>query len=138
MIIKHEYGNDIVDAVSTTTATRQLATKDKQAAKVKSERRAQKEEEILQSKEKLTRIKLDWPTMVPQEQIFECLNAYRDGTIWKIPPVCAVCSQYSGKTETLTIEEDTECPKGLELLRIDNEFIIRQCIIACNSAEFLF
>ena len=76
--------------------------------------------------------------MVPQEQIFECLNAYRDGTIWKTPAVCAVCSQYSEKTETLTIDEHTDCPKYLEALRIEDEFIIRKCIVACNSAEFQF
>ena len=52
--------------------------------------------------------------------------------------VCAVCSQYSEKTETLTIDEDTDCLKNLELLWIEEEFIIRQCIIACNSAEFQF
>ena len=87
MIIKHEYGDDILDAVSTTTAARQLATKDKRAAKVKSECRSWKGEEILQSKEKLAKIESEWLTMVPQEQIFECLNAYRNGTIWKTPGI---------------------------------------------------
>ena len=48
--------------------------------------------------------------------------------------VCAVCSQYSEKTETLTIDEDTDCLKNLELLWIEEEFIIRQCIIAQNSS----
>jgi hypothetical protein len=130
IIIKHEYGNDVIDAVSTTSVERQQATKDKRSAKVKSECRAQKREEMIQSKEKLSNIKSVWPSMVSQEQIFECLNAYRDGTIWKTPAVCAVCFQYSEKTETLTIDEDTDCPKNLEGLRIEDEFIIRKCIIA--------
>ena len=28
-------------------------------------------------------------------RIFECLNAYREGTIWKDLPICAVCGQGS-------------------------------------------
>ena len=76
--------------------------------------------------------------MVSQERIFDCLNAYREGTLWKTPAVCAVCSQYSENTEKYTFEKDSECPKNLELLRIKDEFIIHQCIIACNSREFLF
>ena len=56
IILKHEYGNNVVDVVSTTSVERQQATKDKRAAKVKSDRRAQKEEEIIQSKEKLSKI----------------------------------------------------------------------------------
>ena len=34
IILKHEYGNNVVDVVSTTSVERQQATKDKQAAKV--------------------------------------------------------------------------------------------------------
>jgi hypothetical protein len=46
--------------------------------------------------------------MVSQDRIFECLNAYRDGTKWKTPPVCAVCCQYSEKTDCIIVDEDID------------------------------
>ena len=39
--------------------------------------------------------------------------------------VCAVCSQYSEKTETLTIDEDTDCLKNLELLHQEKSKLLK-------------
>ena len=76
---------------------------------------------------------VDWPTMVPQERIMQCINEYREGMIWKTHPLCAVCGQYSVHVTTINIDEKNKSPLNLEILRLRDEFIIQQVIGHCND-----
>jgi len=137
-IVCYEYGNAIESAISTSLTSRQQLRDKAEATRKRVQRLRNKKDKMLQSKNELTKFQLEWPTVVPREHIFECLTAYREGTVWTTPPVCAVCSQYSEKMETIGIDQDVECSTDFEALQIQDEFIIRQCIVACNSAEFLY
>ena len=86
-IVGYEYGHEILERLSTPPLSRNDQRK--------LNRRVEKDTMIQSTKEELDVYKAAWPSQISQELIFECLNAYRQGTIWKDPPICAVCGQGS-------------------------------------------
>jgi len=139
-ILVAEYGNEIISALKTSSASRKIANKEARNVKLKEDRRVGRLKQVDESRIAEKKIEDEWPAMIPQETILECLKAYRDGTIWKELPICAVCAQYSENSSEFKIgQDDTEVP-GLNLgcLEIKDEFIVQQCIIKCNSAEFVY
>jgi len=129
-IVAYEYGTEILFCLSTS----RLSKNDQQ----KLNRRVQRDAIIRSAKEDLKNYEAAWPTQVSQSHIFECLNAYREGTIWKNPPICAVCGQGSLGVKVIHFGENMSPPFSLEILRINDQFIIENCILKCNSAEFIF
>jgi hypothetical protein len=83
----------------------------------------------------------DWPSLVPTQQIFQCLQDYRIGTVWKEHPVCAVCAQYSEKVNNLCFPDNSvseiNCPLNLEILQLKDSFL-ENCVSRINPNEFIY
>ena len=89
----------------------------------------------------VTDIRVSWPERVPCEIIFKRLNEYFEGTQWTLPPPCAVCTCQIHDTEVMSIIVDGNSsflPLHFDMLRVTDPFIIQNCTIHCNSAEFVF
>ena len=111
----------------------------KRNCREKKKRRLEKDVMIQSAKSKIDAYEAAWPTQVSQTHIFECLNAYREGTIWRDPPICAVCGQSSQSVEVVHYGQDTTPPPfSLEILQVVDIFIIENCVLKCNSPEFIF
>ena len=86
-------------------------------------------------------IRLSWPEKVPRDIIFKRLNEYFKGTQWTLPPPCAVCSRQIHDVEVMSIIVDGNSsfiPLHFDMLRITDPFIIQNCIVQGNPAEFMF
>lgn len=119
-ILHYEYGKNIMDALQVEQLTK--------SERKKLERHELKQERVTNSKKQLEDLKENWPQIVPKDVIYQCLNAYREGTIWKTPAVCAVCAQHSENIETILLTEDVTTKYNLELLRIQDEWMLEKCI----------
>jgi len=87
----------------------------------------------------ITDIHMSWPERVWCEINFKHLNEYFEGTQWTLPPPCAVCTRQIHDTEVMSIIVDGKSSfLLLHMLRVTDPFIIQNCIIHCNSAEFVF
>ena len=86
-VIKYEYGTEILLCLSTPPLSRNDRSK--------LNRRLERDTTIRTAKKELDAYEAAWPTQISQTRILECLNAYREGTIWSDPPICAVCGQSS-------------------------------------------
>jgi hypothetical protein len=89
----------------------------------------------------VTDIHVSWPHRVARKVIFKRLNEYFEGTQWTLPPPCAVFSCQIHDTGVMSVIIDSNSPflpLHFDLLFITDPFIIQNCIIQCNSAEFVF
>ena len=89
IIVEYEYGSSILKTLSEPVQVVSKTERVNERAKI-----SRREEKILKArtvKETLESFEASWPSLVPQTHILECLNAYREGTIWTDPPFCAVC-----------------------------------------------
>jgi hypothetical protein len=78
-----------------------------------------------------------WPCVIPQDVILQCVRDYYIGSQWSEPPVCAVCSRYESRCVLLDIS--LELGKyNMELLRLADPFIIQHCILQSMSSAFTF
>ena len=64
-----------------------------------------------------------WPQVVPKNVVYQCLNAYYEGSQWTMPPVCCVCSrrQHAVKMNRVVLNENEEIPDYLSILQNDDE-----------------
>ena len=53
------------------------------------------------------KISLNWPTIPSKERIYQCLSAYRTGTVWTLPHPCAccACTQHGAQTEAISLDD---------------------------------
>jgi hypothetical protein len=130
--VGYEYGPEIYLCLSSPS----LSINDRRKFK----RRQEKDATIQCANEKVDAYEAAWPTQVSQAHIFECLNAYREGTVWKEPPICAICGQTSSGVKVVFFGGNASVPPpfSLDILQITDKFIIENCIVKCNSAEFVF
>ncbi|KAF8426441.1 hypothetical protein L210DRAFT_3420646, partial [Boletus edulis BED1] len=77
----------------------------------------------------------EWPSVVPKEAVFTCLHRYYEGTKWTEPPVCAVCAQYHDDATAVDLSDSSV---NLDCLQVEDEFIVRKCIIQSLSTRFSF
>jgi hypothetical protein len=136
-ILNAEYGEDILSEISCPFLTRKQSVN----ACVKVNKLNKKMKEHMTTFKIVTEIKTSWPQKVSREIVFKRLNEYFEGTMWTLPPPCAVCSQQIHDSEVTSIIIDSNAstlPHHLNVLSITDPFIIRNCIIRCNSAEFVF
>ena len=129
-VINYEYGDVLLQAISCHPLSR--------SERSKLERKHNKLSDIQYKKQNLDDYAAAWPSQVPQSHIWKCLDAYRQGTIWVDPPVCAVCGQGSENIKEVQVGQNTKDSLSLEVLRLTDDFIIRNCVIKCNSAKFTY
>ena len=83
LILCAEYGDDIVSCLRTPSFS---------ANALRSLHRCQdKDERTAQDKKDMDIIRSAWPTVVPDDIVFDCLENYRLHTIWQPPLICCVC-----------------------------------------------
>jgi hypothetical protein len=100
-----------------------------------------KMEEKMTTFKLVTDIHVSWPHRVPREIIFKRLNEYFQGTVWKLPPPCPLCSHQIHDAEVTSIFIDdnrSSLPLHFDMLFITDPFVIQNCIIQCNLMEFVF
>jgi hypothetical protein len=91
--------------------------------------------------ELVTNIQNSWPHKISCKIIFKQLNEYLEGTLWTLPPPCAVCTHQIHKmsvTSFIVDSTNSALPHHLDVLIINDPFIIQKCIVQCNSTEFVF
>ena len=136
-ILFAEYGEDILSEISRPFLTRKQGIN----ACVKANRLENKMKERMSTFKIVTEIKTSWPHKVSCEIVFKRLNEYFEGTMWALPPPCAVCSRQIHDSEVASIVVDgnvSTLPHHLEILSITDPFIVKNCILQCNSPEFEF
>ena len=132
-----EYGKDILDELSRPCLSRKETIK----ACVNSGRLEQKMQERMTTFKLVSEIHTDWPHKISHEIIFERLNEYLEGTLWTLPPPCAVCSRQIHETSVTSLIMDgntSTLPHHLDMFIINDPFVIQKCIVQCNSSEFTF
>ena len=86
-------------------------------------------------------IRTSWPHKISREIIFKRLNEYLEGTLWSLPPPCAVCSRQVHETSvtSLIVDGNTSAlPHHLDMFIINDPFVIQTCIVQSNLSEFTF
>ena len=61
--------------------------------------------------------------------------------MWALPAPCAVCSRQIHDSEVTSVIVDgnaSTLPHHLNMLSITDPFIVKNCILQSNSAEFVF
>jgi len=132
-----EYGKDILDELSRPILTQKQSIN----ACVKLRKTKQKMQERMTTFKLVNEIRTSWPHKISHEIIFKRLNEYLEGTLWTLPPPCAVCSRQIHETSvtSLIVDGDTSAlPHHLDMLIINDPFVIQTCIVQCNLLEFTF
>jgi len=136
-LLEAEYGTDLLDELSRPFLTRQQAINNS----VKMSKMKKKFQERMTTFRLVTDIHASWPHKISREIVFKRLNEYLQGTLWSLPPPCAVCSRQIHETDVISLIVDgntSSLPHHLDMLIITDPFIIQKCIVQCNSAEFVF
>ena len=97
IIVENEYGSPIFKSLSKPVLSK------KERARIS--RREEKISRVQTAKGALESYEATWPLQVPQAHIFECLNSYREGTVWTDPLICAVCGQGSQNAKEVCFGE---------------------------------
>lgn len=128
-ILEREYGQKIVDILA-----RSPQAPPCKAVELKNARRKNKLESVIAAQQAMAQYEREWPTVVPQNVVFDCLNRYYEGSMWTEPPICAVCGQYQRNVKTYDLPHNGDLE--LDVLRLRDPFIIRQCVVQRLSSEF--
>jgi hypothetical protein len=123
-ILLAEYGEDVLSEISCPFLTqKQSINTHVKANKLEKEMKKQ-----MTTFKIVTEIKTMWPHKVYREIIFKQLNEYFEGTMWTLPPPCAVCSQqiHDSKVTSVIVNGSTSTlPHHLNMLLITDPFIIK-------------
>ncbi|KAI6044160.1 hypothetical protein EDC04DRAFT_462744 [Pisolithus marmoratus] len=107
-ILQHEYGRDVVEALS--SAPQAPISK---ADELKNARRDIKLLRIAAARQASVEYDHDWPEVTSTSVVLHCLNQYYERSMWTEPAVCA-----------------------LDVLRLRDLFIITKCIVQNLSPRF--
>ena len=121
-ILIAEYGEDILSEISRPFLTRKQSVN----ACVKANKLEKKMKEQMSTFKIVTEIKTSWPHKVSHEIIFKRLNEYFEGTMWALPPLCAVCSWqiHDCKGTSIIADSNTSTlPHHLDILLITDPFM---------------
>jgi hypothetical protein len=132
-ILEYEYGPHIMKEVGNSVLT--------VSERKKKVRRDEKLNRVKLTAAFKNKIVTSWPSKISDDVIFQCLHDYYNGTQWTLPHACAVCSREQRGVEMYIIKVENNVqipPLNLELLLLDDPFIIQHCIIQCLSSEFIF
>jgi len=68
----------------------------------------------------------------------DCLRDYVDGSCWQPGVVCAVCSRHVHSVNEMHVDANSELPLNLDILQLNDPFIVTKCVIQCLSSEFIY
>ena len=109
-LLKIEYSSDLVNCLIHTKEFRfSLAKRNDRAQQIK----LSIELDLNMKKD----ISLNWPAIPSDETVYRCLEAYRAGTVWKLPHHCACCAriQHGSHTEAITLDDPESLYHDLHL-----------------------
>jgi len=138
-VLYREYGSAVAVGIATEGSIFKFSSKMNvaQSAANKVIRRERKAlAAAVATREREDRVR-NWPVVTSMDVVYPCLNAYMAGSQWTVPPVCAVCSQYDRDVQLFPLEDDLSL-LHLDLLSVEDEFIVRKCIVQGMSACFTF
>ena len=90
-----------------------------------------KEDYIIDATNRIQNISSTWPTVVPDNIVFECLKNYRHHTIWIPLLVCCVCGLERKEVTKIVVDNHLKSPLFFSLLHVKDPFIV-------NFAEFQY
>lgn len=131
-ILRHEYEDDIMFKLRRAILSQPMAVKRANA------RRDVKLTNVEEQKQDADAYEREWPTVVPRQTVFSCLERYYEGSKWREPLVCAVCAQYRRDAAKIDICSEDSTDIHLDHLLLRNEFIIRKCVVQSLSTRFSF
>jgi len=138
-LLEAEYGTDLLDELSRPFLTRQQAINNS----VKMSKMKKKFQERMTTFRLVTDIHASWPHKISREIVFKRLNEYLQGTLWSLPPPCAVCSRQIHETDVISLIVDgntSSLPHHLDMLnnipQIKVVWNVYFLIIFCKSKRF--
>lgn len=58
---------------------------------------------ITEDSKRLLQISSSWPTVVPDDIVFKCLENYRLHSVWTPPVICSVCGLLRHEVEVIDV-----------------------------------
>ena len=115
-ILSAEYGDGI---------THHLREPSLSKLELSSLRRQEKKDAIMtEEKNNLMHISSSWPTLVPDDVVFKCLEQYRVHSIWKQPVVCCVCGLLRPKVDLFDVYDGYTGALNFSILQSKDPHII--------------
>ena len=129
-ILHREYGKELCDALSNGLP--------QYKPNQKCLRREKRVKDIAAVQERSLQLQTKWPSVVPEDTILSCLRRYYEGSIWRMPPTCAVCSQQLVDVQPSVLTKNGPLLERLQSLHAEGRFIPCKCIVPCMSRAFMF
>jgi hypothetical protein len=104
----------------------------------KQEHKETKEQIAAQTRQDITELAAQWPKVVPHAVVMDCLRDYVDGSRCQPGVVCAVCSRHVCNVNEMHVDANSELPLNLDILQLNDPFIVTKCVIQCLSSEFIY
>ena len=126
-ITQAEYGEHIISRIQTPLNEYRQKLKSDYNVISKQQRQIHKEQTVHNTKQQMVKYEGEWPQLVSESIILECLSDYRKGTVWKSPPVCAACGQIKDCGHILLEVPGMTSgpPEVLKLLKNNNAWILQ-------------
>ena len=129
-ILQCEYSAELCGALSNNSSPHKL---DKKCL-----RHQNKLKGIATAQERSLQLQTNWPSVVPKDTVLSCLRCYYEGSIWRVPPTCSVCSQQLLDVETSVLTKNSPLLEWLQSLHVEGQLLPCKCIVPCMSRAFMF
>jgi len=112
LLLKAEFGDAISEPLMSLPSSERIKEKSKQA------RRERHGMIVSDARDARDAYIASWPQVIPKDITYGCLNAYYEGSQWKMPPVCCVCSRRQHETEIheIVLNPNEAIPTYLSIL----------------------
>ena len=129
LILEHEYSKQFCMALSNNAS---------KSDKHKFMRHEKKINAAINAQQLSLHLRSNWPTVVPNQTIFSCLTQYYEGSVWKMPLTCAVCSQQLLDVQSFIVMTNSPLLQRLQCLSVNDPFIKCKCTVQCMSSTFQY
>ena len=114
-ILYVEYGDIIISSLRTKLLSFNEIRRD--------QRRQIRDDFVTEDMKRMQDICSIWPTVVPDNVVFECLANYREHTIWHQPSICCVCGLKCMNVVEINLFNKSECPIDFSILHVKDSFV---------------
>jgi hypothetical protein len=114
-LLEVEYGSEIICCL------RQLVPS--KTVKQHLQRQQQKNIALHNAAHRQQHIISNWPTVVSEDIIFNCLRDYYIGTVWKSPAICCVCGLLRQKMVDVPVSGKNCSSLNLSILQVKDHLI---------------